>query len=113
MEHIPEVPEFPLKPSPRHEHVYAIVRYESTLETSAPIEFRVTVKKIVRDPKYAEAEVRRLNELNRDKGCVYFAQITRLENVPVKNAAEPGPAGSASESSREVQPDLHSAPSIS
>ena len=60
-------------------HAYAIVRYESGSDDLVPIDLRITVKKVVFDPRYAEAEAKRLNDLNRDKGCYYFSQITRIE----------------------------------
>ena len=68
-----------LKPSPRFDHVYAIVRYDAFLDEGAPINIRVTVKKVVLDLHAAEAEVRRLNELNGGKGAHYFMQVTRIE----------------------------------
>ncbi len=39
---------------------------------------------MVVDPHYAEKEVKRLNELNKDKGSYYFCQVTRLEDAPVE-----------------------------
>ena len=57
------------------EHVYAIVRLDSFKESS---ENSVTVKEIVSTQAMAEAEVERLNELNADKHCKYFWQVTRL-----------------------------------
>ena len=78
-----------LKPNKRYEHVYAIIRYETDAEQMAPIDFRVTVKKIVSDPHYAATEVQRLNDLNKDKGAYYFYQVTRLEDVPVAMHAVP------------------------
>jgi hypothetical protein len=48
----------------------------------------------------AEAEVKRLNELNQGKGCYYFSQVTHIEKgilepMPVSGTAElnqPAPA---------------------
>jgi hypothetical protein len=37
-----------------------------------------TVKEIVRTQDIAESEVKRLNEVNADKDCLYFWQTTRL-----------------------------------
>jgi hypothetical protein len=68
-----------MRPSPRYDHVYAILRYETTAGPDVPIEVKVTVKKIVTDPQVAKEEVERLNHLNRDKGCYYFSQVTRIE----------------------------------
>jgi hypothetical protein len=72
-----------LKPSPHHDHVYAILRYEMDAGEAVPIDLRVTVKKIVTDPHFADQEVRRLNDLNKDKGSYYFVQVTRMEKTPV------------------------------
>jgi hypothetical protein len=77
----------PLKPNPRQDHAYAIVRYETSRDENVPPELRITVKKVVFDGTVAEAEVRRLNDLNRDKGCFYFSQVTRVERVPPMEAA--------------------------
>ena len=41
------------------------------------------------DPHYAEQEVKRLNELNKDKGSYYFYQVTRFEDCPVEVKARP------------------------
>jgi hypothetical protein len=87
-----------LKPNRKYGHVYAIVRYETDADLSTPIDLRVTVKKIVTDPQYGEAEVERLNELNKDKGCHYFMQVTRLEEAPLHVEAVPSAAGSNDES---------------
>ena len=60
------------KPS---EHVYAIVRFDRDMESW---ENSFTVKEIVRTQDIAESEVKRLNEVNADKDCLYFWQTTRL-----------------------------------
>jgi hypothetical protein len=54
--------------------VYAVIRVDdySSLENS------ITIKEIVWSLEEAKAEVKRLNELNRFKGCKYFWQSTRL-----------------------------------
>ena len=41
-------------------------------------EMSFTVKEIVSTEAIAEAEVKRLNDLNADKDCRYFWQTTRL-----------------------------------
>jgi hypothetical protein len=56
------------------EHVYAIVRFDRSLEQQNSF----TVKEIVRTEEDAESEVKRLNEVNADKDCTYFWQTTRL-----------------------------------
>jgi len=73
-----------LKPSKKYQHIYAILRYETDAGENVPIDLRVTVKKVVVDPQFADQEVKRLNELNKDKGCHYFVQITRFEDVPIE-----------------------------
>ena len=60
------------KPS---EHVYAIVRFDRDMQSW---ENSFTVKEIVRTQDIAESEVKRLNEVNADKNCLYFWQTTRL-----------------------------------
>jgi hypothetical protein len=70
-----------MKPNKKYQHVYAIIRYETDADETTPIHLRITVKKIVVDPHYADAEVKRLNDLKRDKGSYYFTQITRFEDV--------------------------------
>jgi hypothetical protein len=71
-----------LKPNKKYGHLYAIIRHDAG--SVAPIDLQVTVKKVVSDPLYAAREVERLNELNSEKGCYYFHQITRFEEVPVE-----------------------------
>jgi hypothetical protein len=73
-----------LKPNKKYGHLYAIIRYETDADPMTPIDIRVTVKKVVCDPHYAAREVERLNELNQEKGCYYFSQVTRFEDVPVE-----------------------------
>jgi len=60
------------KPS---EHVYAVIRFDRHMQSW---ENAFTVKEIVRTQDIAESEVKRLNELNADKDCLYFWQTTRL-----------------------------------
>lgn len=69
-----------IQPSPRHDHLYAIIRYEADAPADTPIEFRVTIKKLVRSARQADEEIHRLNALNGGKGSYYFAQVTRLEH---------------------------------
>jgi len=71
-----------LKPNKKYGHLYAIIRHDAG--SHAPIDQQVTVKKVVSDPLYAAREVERLNELNSEKGCYYFYQITRFEEIPVE-----------------------------
>lgn len=69
-------------------HLYAIVRVDG-LDAAAdgPWESRITVKEVVLDADHAAAEVRRLNDLNRDKDCYYFWTITRLKGYAVEGPA--------------------------
>ncbi len=73
-----------LKPNRKYQHIYAIIRYDIDADSDAPIDLRITVKKVVVDPQYAEAEVKRLNELNKDKDSYYFYQVTRFEDALVQ-----------------------------
>jgi len=96
----PESNMIDMKTNPRFDHVYAILRYETDAGENVPINVRVTVKKIVLDPHVADAEVRRLNDLNQGTGCVYFAQVTRIEKgvlepVPEQDPMEPIQKGGA------------------
>lgn len=59
----------------RHTQVFAIVRLDRGEGMPEP---RVTVKEVVTSLNIAEVEVARLNQINGDKSCVYFAQATRL-----------------------------------
>ena len=67
------------RPNSKYDHVYAIVRVDTFHELEIPVESAITVKKVVWTQEVAEAEVIRLNRLNKEKGAVYFWQITRLE----------------------------------
>jgi hypothetical protein len=58
--------------------VFAIIRIDYFQDDNVPIENKIAVKEIVFDIKLAEEEVRRLNQLNSDKGCKYFWQTTRF-----------------------------------
>jgi hypothetical protein len=78
-----------LKPNKKYGHVYAIVRYETDADQDSPVDLRVTVKKVVADAHYAEREVKRLNDLNREKGSYYFYQVTRFEDVPAEAQTVP------------------------
>jgi hypothetical protein len=89
-----------MRPSAKYQHIYAIIRYETDADSNAPIDLRITVKKVVVDPHYAEAEVKRLNDLNRDKGSYYFYQVTRFEDVPVEVQTLPPMQWTTTEESR-------------
>jgi hypothetical protein len=68
-----------LKPNPRYQHAFAIIRIDEYSDPETPIEHRITVKKIVLDAEDAEREVERLNRLRAGKRGRYFSQITRIE----------------------------------
>ena len=89
-----------MKPNKKHQHIYAIIRYETDADSNAPIDLRITVKKVVVDAHYAEEEVKRLNDLNQDKGSYYFYQVTRFEDVPVEVQTLPPRQWTTTEESR-------------
>jgi hypothetical protein len=72
----------------KYDHVFAIVRVDRFHDPVATPETAIMVKKIVRSEQLAEDEVARLNALNRDKGSLYFWQITRLERSGELTEAE-------------------------
>jgi len=65
------------QPHSKFKHVYAIVRIDTPLDHAYP-ENSVAVVKVLMSKPDADAEVSRLNQLNRDKGCVYISCTTRL-----------------------------------
>ena len=73
-----------LKSNRKHEHLYAIIRYETDADEMTPVDLRFVVKKVVTDPQYAEDEVRRRNDLNAGKRSYYFFQVTRLEEPAIE-----------------------------
>jgi hypothetical protein len=68
-------------------HLYAVIRIDfevpraegeaAQAATSGPFYFDVTVKEVLPTADQAVNEVRRLNDLNQDKRCVYIWQVTR------------------------------------
>jgi hypothetical protein len=58
----------------KNEPAFAILRFDSYLKSE---EDRITVTRIVWDEETADAETKRLNELNADKGSRYVWQATR------------------------------------
>ena len=71
-------------------HAFAVIRLDKFLVGSGPLSSAITVKEVVLTKEEAEAEVRRLSAVNREKDCQYFWQITRLVEVPIE-AAGKGP----------------------
>lgn len=57
---------------------YAIIRVDGFLGPAVECHDRVTVKEVVWEQEFAEAEVARLNALNERKGQLYFWQTTRV-----------------------------------
>ena len=55
---------------------FAIVRVDHSQQED---ERRFTVRQIVWEQATAESEVRRLNEVNPDKGCTYLSQYTLVD----------------------------------
>jgi hypothetical protein len=71
-----------LKPNPQFDHAFAIVRVDVFQRLDVAVDqlpSRITVKKVVWDAETAREEVERLNLLNKDKDCIYFSQVTRIE----------------------------------
>lgn len=66
---------------PRATRCVAILRIDDFQDLSISVENRVTVVRVMLDESAAEAEVRRLNTLNGEKGCRYVLQTTRLEET--------------------------------
>jgi len=65
------------------EPLFAVIRLDRAHDGSFDSVFAnpnayVTVKELLPTLEDAEREVERLNTLNADKGCVYFAQMTRF-----------------------------------
>lgn len=64
-------------------NVYAILRFDDYHDSSASLDARVSVVKVVPELATAEAEVDRLNVLNGAKRCRYVWRATRLaDRVP-------------------------------
>ena len=66
------------------EQFWAVVRFDEGVGDPT---HAFTVKEIVRDQELAESEAARLNAVNADKGCRYWATPTRL--FPEGSAAGP------------------------
>jgi hypothetical protein len=79
-------------------HVYAIVRFDYFHHDldAENVENAISITKVVWDMDTAQAEVARLNEVNKDKDCIYFWQTTRLQRRDASN----------NESKRTSPPDL-------
>jgi len=66
------------KPHSRYQHVFVILRADAYDEGDHVSE-HVTVKKVVTTERRAEGEVKRLNDLNAEKGCRYYFEIAQLD----------------------------------
>lgn len=60
---------------------YAIVRVDGPCDPSHPEDcyYAVTVIRVVGDEEAATKEAERLNAVNKDKACCYFASFTRVD----------------------------------
>ena len=65
------------KPHSRYEHVYALVRIDLPVDQTLP-ENSVAVVKVLCSQDLAQQEAARLNEVNKDKGCLYVIYTSRL-----------------------------------
>lgn len=81
---------------------FAIVRVDLFHGEEVTWENRITVKRIVWSEAIADAEVARLNELNGEKGCVYFWQSVRVAESPPLPEAEINQPSVAAPATREV-----------
>ncbi len=72
----------------KYNHVFAIVRVD-TFQEEAPLEEKIAITKVVSTQEAAEQEVKRLNELNGPKGCLYFWQITRMGSCAESVSGKP------------------------
>ena len=67
------------KPHSRFPHIYAIVRIDLPVNPKNP-ENNIAVVKVFSSQPDAEAEARRLNEINKEKECTYILYTTRFAN---------------------------------
>jgi hypothetical protein len=84
-------------PNKYEAHVYAIVRFDYfQYDLDAEnVENAISITKVVWDMDTAQAEVARLNELNKEKDCIYFWQTTRLQHRDTGNYASVHVEGSS------------------
>lgn len=66
-------------------HVYAVLRYDKYLEGVSSLQNRITVKEIHPTLEIADAEVERLNRLEKERkgDSVYWYQTTRWRSEPL------------------------------
>lgn len=62
----------------QREVVYVVPRLDAFHGQDVAIQSKLTVKEVVTSAEAAEAEVQRLNHLNRDKNVVYWWQASRF-----------------------------------
>jgi hypothetical protein len=74
----------PDAPHSKHPHVYPIVRIDTPIDQANPAN-SVTVVKVLSSQVAADAEVSRLNQINTDKGCIYFYRTSRLIEQSVES----------------------------
>lgn len=61
--------------------LYAIVRFDLPIHYAEP-QSSIAVVKILSSQEIAEGEAERLNQLNKDKGCIYHVFATRCHDKP-------------------------------
>jgi hypothetical protein len=79
--------------TPNWRHVYVVFRvehYDEIRQVPASIETMVAIKEVLDSVEEAHAEVRRLNDLNRSKGCHYYCQVAKY--YPGGRQVEPPPS---------------------
>ena len=77
------------KPHSKYPHVYAIVRFDSSVST---LENNATVVKVLPLKTMAEQEVARLKESNKGKRSVYTVQTTRFAHSAMEEGCPAGVA---------------------
>ena len=70
-----------MKPNPRFDHAWAVVRLDAFSREESRPEL-VTVVRVFWTLEKATEEAERLNAVNEDKDCRYFATVTRVERKP-------------------------------
>jgi len=65
------------KSNSRFEHVFAVVRIDFPVDQNMP-ENSIAIVKVFGSEDLANAEILRLNKVNKNKGCKYVSYITRF-----------------------------------
>ena len=69
--------------------VFAVVRFDRFFGPVTPIEHPFTVVRVMQDEGAAMREVVRLNDVNKDKDCRYYMQVTRWQSAVDQDKSEP------------------------